>query len=101
MSPEQVRRYLSRLRVPLAVWSLDPAAARKRTAWGEVVDVSSVAHMNRALKDLSKLLERQRVVWVEGQLLPQEVTSVDERALRLAGEVEVEAVATEEVVARP
>jgi hypothetical protein len=41
------------------------------------------------------------VVWVEGQLLPQEVTSVDERALRLAGEVEVEAVATEEVVARP
>jgi hypothetical protein len=101
MSPEQVRRYLSRLRVPLAVWSLDPAAARKRTAWGEVVDVSSVAHMNRALKDLSKLLERQRVVWVEGQLLPQEVTSVDERALRLAGEVEVDSVATEEVVARP
>jgi hypothetical protein len=71
-APEAVRRYLSRLHVPLFVWSLgtpSPAAA----AWEEVQDVSTALGMLQAFADLRRELGTQRIVWVEGRLLPQEI----------------------------
>jgi len=71
-APEAVRRYLARLHVPLFVWSLgspSPAAA----AWGEVRDVSTTIGMLQAFADLRQELASQRIVLVEGRLLPQEI----------------------------
>ncbi len=66
-----VRRYLASIRVPLFVWSLDgPPASPEVAAWGKVEDVSSSRKLERAFSELRADLERQRIVWVEGQHLP-------------------------------
>jgi len=73
-----VRRYLERLRVPLRVWApgkVDPAAA---AAWGEVEPLPHLAGFERAAKRLFEHLERQRIVWVAGAHLPQELTLAPE-----------------------
>jgi hypothetical protein len=75
LSPEDVRRYLSRLRVPLFVWSLVDRSNRPDLAsWGEVVDVSSTARLSKAVRDLRNSLEEQRVLWIHGKHLPQEIS---------------------------
>lgn len=71
-----VRRYLERLRVPFRVWSLTedlPAPG-----WGEVRDASSLLKLERAYKELSRDLERQRIAWVSGTHLPQRVGLIDD-----------------------
>jgi len=82
------RRYLRVLQVPLVVWS--PIKTVARTAgnpWGEITNVSSIGDLYKADNALQRELSHQRVVWIEGDHLPQEVsltaTAVD---LRLAGE---------------
>ena len=70
--PDEVRRFLADLGVPLFVWSVDPRAAGG--AWGEATDVSSLLRLERATRELSRLLDRQRILWVEGRHLPQEIT---------------------------
>jgi hypothetical protein len=71
-APEAVRRYLSRLHVPLFVWSLG-TPSRAAAAWGEVQDVSTALGMIQAFAALRQELASQRIVWVEGRLLPQEI----------------------------
>ena len=68
---DAVRRYLSRLHVPLFVWSL--GAPSRAAAWGDVADVSTALGMLQAFADLRAELTSQRIVWVEGRLLPQEI----------------------------
>lgn len=70
LPPEAVRGYLEALRVPLVVWHVGGADA---TAWGAEESVDSVASMERAVKSLRRLLERQRILWVEGVHLPQAI----------------------------
>lgn len=86
----KVRRYLEALMVPLVVWSpgalseagetgeAGPAGqggpAGNAAVWGESRDVSSLVALERAVADLNRTLDRQRLVWVEGLHLPQEVT---------------------------
>lgn len=65
-----VRRYLAALRVPLVVWTVDAASRGEDPLWGPVEDVSSYLGWNRAVRDLKRLLARQRIVWVEGNHLP-------------------------------
>lgn len=73
LSPENVRAYLEKIRVPLFVWSLDAARAAAPGAWGAVEDVSTAAKLRPAVERLKRELERQAIVWVEGQHLPQEI----------------------------
>ncbi|HEX4954559.1 MAG TPA: hypothetical protein VF017_14295 [Thermoanaerobaculia bacterium] len=72
LPPIEARRYLSALSVPLLVWSLDRASDHE-AAWGEVVDVSTLARLGQAVEDLRNDLERQRIVWVRGTHLPQHI----------------------------
>jgi hypothetical protein len=74
--PAAVRHYLSRLGVPLYVWSLgrrgssNPAA----TAWSDFDEISSTSELARAVERLRQDLGRQSIVWLAGQYLPQEVS---------------------------
>jgi len=68
-----VRRYLGQLGVPLLVWSARGEDHELDRLWGEVIDVSSLAHLERAVEDLEGLLDRQRIVWLNGRHLPQRI----------------------------
>jgi hypothetical protein len=66
----RVKRYLARLGVPLEIWC---TKGDSNPAWGACREVSSAGHLNAAVHDLTSLLERERIVWVEGTLLPHKV----------------------------
>lgn len=70
--PIAVRRYLSSIRVPLHVWSLDRDTSSMK-AWGEVQEAWSVAGLELAFRRASEELERQRIVLIEGRHLPQSI----------------------------
>jgi stage V sporulation protein SpoVS len=70
LAPAVARRYIERLRVPLLVWCV---GRERDEAWGACRDVGSAGKLNAATKELVSLLERQRIVWVEGTLLPHVV----------------------------
>lgn len=83
-APETVRRYLSRLGVPLFVWSVGKVPPEVEEAWGEVRSVLRESWFRSAVQEVSGALERQRIVWVEGLHLPQEITlSGDVEGVRL------------------
>jgi hypothetical protein len=67
---EEVRAYLDALAVPLHVWSV---AGAQVTQWGVARDVSSVQRLTSAVADLRGELDRQRLAWLSGVGLPQEV----------------------------
>jgi hypothetical protein len=66
----QARRYLERLRVPFEVWSLGGEDAGP---WGRARDVSTLNKLALAVRALARDLDRQRIVWVDGVHLPQEI----------------------------
>jgi hypothetical protein len=70
LSPETARHYLESLRVPLHVWC---AYGSGETPWGRCTDVSSPSKLDAAASRLSKQLEQQRIVWLEGSYLPAAV----------------------------
>jgi len=75
IDPAGVRGFLADLRVPLRVWSLDREAEPElRLQWGEVEDVSGIQRLARASQRLADDLERQVIVWLDGALLPQQVS---------------------------
>ena len=78
-----VRRFLAALRVPLYVWSLGPASAGMRDAWGAVEDVSTRHGLDHAFDQLKQDLDRQRIVLVEGRHLPQTIAVIGGHGLQL------------------
>ena len=70
--PATVRRYLSAIRVPLHVWSLDRDISSMK-AWGEVQDAWNVAALELAFRRAAVDLERQLIVLLEGRHLPQTI----------------------------
>ena len=73
LTPSATRGFLQRLRVPVVVWT--PAAqAEKEGSWGPTVDISNRQRLVSAYKALSKQLDRQRIVWLEGLHLPQTIS---------------------------
>jgi hypothetical protein len=70
-SPAVVRSYLRSLGIPLLVWS--PETKRFESPWGRVAQTSNVRRINGALEELRRHVEHQRVVWIEGVHLPQDV----------------------------
>ncbi|MEM6705946.1 MAG: hypothetical protein AAGA81_25380 [Acidobacteriota bacterium] len=72
LEPSQVRGYLKAMRVPLHVWSTHPKEWQGN-GWGDVEDVSTIWKLARATRRLRRALEQQRIVWLEGEHLPQQI----------------------------
>jgi len=82
-SPEIVRAYLEKMRVPLFIWSTDGAG---ETPWGMAEDASSMSKIGRRTKQMIRELERQRIAWVRGVFLPPEISLAEgQGGIRLAG----------------
>ncbi len=80
-SPAAIRRYLEAIRVPFFVWSLRSLATQPLAKqWGAVEDVSSAERLGRAVERLKGELASQRIVWLEGRYLPQDITVSDKAA---------------------
>jgi hypothetical protein len=74
-SPASVRKYLETIRVPFTVWSLKSLETQPLAkSWGAVEDVSSRGRLEKAVERLKADLASQRIVWVQGRHLPQEIT---------------------------
>jgi hypothetical protein len=80
-SPASVRKYLETIRVPFTVWSLkSPETQPLAKSWGAVEDVSSNGRLEKAVERLKADLASQRIVWVQGRHLPQEITLSEKAA---------------------
>jgi hypothetical protein len=83
-TPSAVRQYLSMMRVPLFVWSLRGISMPLAKEWGHVEDVSSMKGLVRAVDRMKADLARQRIVWVQGRYLPQEIELAESATIELA-----------------
>ena len=85
--PEVVRRYLATLRVPLFVWCVgDPKPGSAATSWGKVEIIRQERDLRRAVAALREALGSQRIVLVDGRLLPQSIALTPKTAgVELAG----------------
>jgi hypothetical protein len=89
---EAVRGYLRQLHVPLAVWSFSseaayPGLAETRYVGPQPADRKVPKRFSEALDDLKQVLQQQRIVWLEGRHLPQDIElSAAARGIRLAGQ---------------
>ena len=84
-SVEAARSYLNALRVPLIVWDLSGPAKDVPPGWGEPRPVDNVDDLVRAVRRVRYQLDRQRIVWVNGRHLPQDIELSDKaKGIRLA-----------------
>jgi hypothetical protein len=75
-SARAVRGLLESLNVPLHVWRFEPGEQKGGNVaaeWGEGESIGSFRELQKAAQKLSKSLDRQRIVWVEGSYLPSQV----------------------------
>jgi hypothetical protein len=71
---ETVRRFLAAIRVPLHVWTLSPPApGALASAWGPAAEVLRTGDLAGAVAALRRDLDSQRIVMVDGRLLPQTI----------------------------
>jgi hypothetical protein len=73
LKPAEARGYLRSLRVPLRVWTMDPREVEAASGWEPTTLVSDPAALEQAVRELAESLDRQRIVWVRGTYLPQEI----------------------------
>ena len=78
-APAIARRYLEDLRVPLVVWDLTGPSEDPPTGWGDLKPVENVDDLVRQVRRLRYRLGEQRIVWLRGTHLPQQV-ELTERA---------------------
>jgi hypothetical protein len=71
MPVEWIRGYLRALRVPLFVWAKNKKMA---AGWGNVEVLSTLGDLSSATRRLTKAVEKQRIVWLEGRHLPQSIS---------------------------
>jgi hypothetical protein len=73
LSPQQVRRYLGRIGVPLFVWN-PVRGATEAGSWGPAINIFlPVERLESAYREMSRRLNRQRVIWFNGLHLPQTI----------------------------
>lgn len=70
----RVRRYLSRLRVPLHVWKVSADEVAAVADWPAAVEASTIDAMGLAFDALRKDLASQRIVWLEGRHAPSTIS---------------------------
>ncbi len=86
LDPAALRAYLGAVHVPLFVWRTERWKGEEADPWGEVVALTSSLKLQGAFHALTESLSRQRIVWIEGALLPNEVRLAAHRTdLRWAG----------------
>lgn len=90
-TPASARHFLQDLQVPLVVWTLRPGET-EHPHWGAMRFVGEKergafkGHMRHAVNDLRQELASQRIVWVQGHHLPQQIElSPAAKGIRLAG----------------
>jgi hypothetical protein len=71
-SPKESRGYLSKIGVPLVVWSLGPS--REESPWGRATPIETTRDLESAMRTLTDLVQRQRIVWVSGRHVPGTLT---------------------------
>ncbi len=81
--PAAVRDFLAALRVPLVVWSTVEGSGREAGPWGRPTEVSNLGRLEGAVSDLYRELERQRIVWLAGVHLPQQLDFREGDGVRL------------------
>jgi len=83
-----VRSYLETLRVPLEVWDFREKKTREEgdvSPWGGTIRIGSRGQFLTAVKMLRRKLARQRIVWLVGEHLPQEIAlGLAPRGIKLA-----------------
>ena len=72
LTPSLVEDYFEALGVPLHVWYLGKAA-KSPPEWGPARSVRTLKALERELNVVRESLEYQRIVWVDGLYLPDEV----------------------------
>jgi len=77
-SPEVTRNYLRDLRVTLVVWDLSGPASVVPPGWGDVLPVDNTDDLVRRVRRVRYQLEEQRIVWVRGRHLPQDIELSEE-----------------------
>jgi hypothetical protein len=75
LTAAQVRTFLDAVGVPLFVWSLADATSQPAGVkdWGPLTDITSAVKLDNAVRELRRALDGQRIVWLAGDYLPQEV----------------------------
>ena len=73
LAPEEASRFLSRAGVPIRVITLGARKNSEAKRWGAVRAVRGLEELRRAVEESVAALDRQRIVWVEGSHLPQDV----------------------------
>lgn len=69
-TPRAVTKFLGRLRVPLLVWT---TGEDRNLPWGEARRLTNPRSVERAIAELRRIVDRQRIAWVRGLHLPQEI----------------------------
>jgi hypothetical protein len=67
--PDDVRRYLAELQVPLYIWGGTP----KEGVWGKRRAIGSMNRFRQEALTLTEDLAGQRIVWLEGRHLPSAI----------------------------
>ncbi|HRY42309.1 MAG TPA: hypothetical protein P5164_00055 [Thermoanaerobaculia bacterium] len=73
LSPAEATEFLGHLRVPLVVWAVGAKPPSNATPWGSATPITTARQFDAAVASLFEKLGRQRIVWVEGTHLPQDV----------------------------
>jgi len=73
LDPRDVRSFLKDLRVPLVVWDLSGPRGTPPSSWQADAVIESFDDLSRATRRLRYQLDEQRIVWVGGRHLPQEL----------------------------
>lgn len=73
LHPAALRAYLGAVHVPLFVWRTGRWQGEGPDPWGDVVVLGSSLKFQSAFRALADSLARQRIAWIEGSWLPNEL----------------------------
>ena len=73
LDPDHVRGFLRDLHVPLVVWDLSGPRGTGPQSWRPDREIETFDDFARATRRLRYALEEQRIVWVGGRHLPQDL----------------------------
>ena len=73
-----MRAYLEDLRVPFYVWEPESRPSDQFAAWGDIRSTGTIKDLAAAFEEVTALLDRQWIVWIDGKHLPQKITLAPE-----------------------